>query len=179
MARASPPANAREAIAWLASRGASAWLVRHHELVLEAAEALCTALPGAMRMRFDVDRVLLGAALHDAGKLLHPSEMGAPGHAHEAAGEALLRAAGLRPEIARCAVTHAQWNDPRADLEDRLVALADKLWKGKRDEALETALTAELAARTGRPSWEVFATLDGIATQIAEDGPERLRRSAV
>lgn len=105
--------------------------------------------------------------------------MRAPGHAHEAAGEALLLEAGLAPEIARMAVTHARWDDPRAELEDRLVALADKLWKGKRDGALETALTSELAARTARAAWEVFAALDGVAARIAEDGPDRLRRSAV
>ncbi|MBO6937649.1 MAG: HD domain-containing protein [Deltaproteobacteria bacterium] len=122
---------------------------------------------------------MLGAALHDCGKLLHPAEMSAAGHAHEASGRRMLETAGFHDEVARAAVTHAQWDRPPAELEDRLIALADKLWKGKRDTELEAHLLNELAESTGKAAWEVFGVLDELCERIAADGPERLRRSNV
>lgn len=172
------PAAPRDAILWLSSRGAHPWLVRHHELVLEAAQEIFAGL-AALAIDVDRDHVLIGAALHDAGKIEHPSEMHTPGHAHEEAGERLLLASGVPPRIARACVTHAAWSEPRAELEDRLIALADKLWKGKRDATLEAALLAELTARTGRPTWEVFDVLDAVCERVADAGPERLARSAM
>jgi len=153
------------------------WLVRHHELVLEAADALLQRLRSWVRV--DEARVRIGAAVHDAGKVLHPEEMSQAGHLHEAAGERWLLTLGFPPEIARCCITHAAWNDPRAQLEDRLVALADKLWKGKRDESLERALVTELATQTGLDPWECFERFDAICERIASDGDERLARSDV
>jgi len=50
---------------------------------------------------FDRRRILLGAALHDVGKVVHPNEMSAPGHEHEAAGEQLLLERGVEAEVAR------------------------------------------------------------------------------
>ncbi len=172
------PTTAREAIQWLASRGAHPWLVRHHELVLEAAEAIVEGLR-PLGIRFDGDHVRLGAAVHDAGKIEHAAEMRAPGHEHERAGEQLLLRSGFPAHIARACVTHAAWFEPRAALEDRLIALADKLWKGKRDADLEAALTEELATRLDRPSWEVFGAFDTVCEVVASDGPDRLSRSAV
>ncbi len=172
------PTTPGDAIRWLASRGARAWLVRHHELVLEAAEELVQGL-AQWALVFDADHVLMGAALHDAGKIEHPDEMRAPGHAHEAAGAALLRRARFPAHVARVSVTHAAWTEERATLADRLVALADKLWKGKRDAELESALLEELATRTGRASWEVFDAFDALCERVADGGPDRLRRSDV
>jgi hypothetical protein len=168
-----------DAIAWLAARGANPWLVRHHELVLEAAEEITRALGAELMLAFDRDHVLLGAAIHDAGKVEHPAEMHAAGHEHERAGERALLDAGFDARIARICVTHAAWDEPRAGLEDRLVALADKLWKGKRDEALERALVDEIARATEREPWEVFERFDAICERVAARGPERLARSQV
>ena len=173
------PSTPREAIRWLRSRGAHPWLVRHHELVLEAAEQIVEDLASNFGLRFDTDHVLLGAALHDVGKLEHPIEMRERGSAHEPSGERLLRREGFPEHIARACVTHASWSEPRATLEDRLIALADKLWKGKRDSELETALLEELAGRAAKPVWEVFDHLDNLCERVAADGPERLRRSNV
>jgi hypothetical protein len=173
------PRSAPDAIGWLASRGAHAWLVRHHELVVEAAEHIVQGIRRTLPIDLDADHVLLGAALHDAGKIAHPEEMRAPGHSHEHAGERMLRASGFPAHVARACVTHAAWSEPRAVLEDRLVALADKLWKGKRDEDLEDALVDEIAERTGRDRWEIFAAFDALCEAIADDGPDRLRRSDV
>ena len=164
----------------LRALGAHPWLLRHHELVLEAAEDLISALAQSVpTLSIDHAHVRLAAGLHDAGKIAHPSEMHAAGHAHEAAGEVLLLDAGVEPRLARACVTHAAWSEPRAAIEDRLVALADALWKGKRREPLEAALTMELARAVPMEPWAAFTALDAIAEKIAARGPERLGRSAV
>jgi hypothetical protein len=69
--------------------------VRHHELVLEAATILCDRLRRDLSLAFDREQVLVGAALHDAGKILHPEEMSAPGSQHELAGKELLTNNGV------------------------------------------------------------------------------------
>ncbi len=89
-----PLATVDDAPAWLRSVGAPPRLVQHHALVAEAAAELVGGL-GACGYAFDSRLVLLGAALHDAGKLLHPCEMNGPGHRHEPAGHKLLRTHGL------------------------------------------------------------------------------------
>jgi hypothetical protein len=160
--------------------GASAWLVRHHELVLEAASELCAALAQLFpTLRIERDLVLAGAALHDAGKIAVPDEMHGPGHRHEALGEALLREHGIAGRVASFCITHATWNDPDCSLTDRLVALADKLWKGKRDAALEARVLDDIVAATATPTWQTFDKLDAICEQVASKGPERLARSNV
>jgi putative nucleotidyltransferase with HDIG domain len=166
----------RQALDMLADLGASPWLVRHHELVLEAAILICDRLTGVV---FDREAVLAGAALHDAGKIVHPAEMSVAGNKHEAAGRELLRTRGVPDHLARFCVTHAAWDAPACTLEDRLVALADKLWKGKRDPALEQRLVEEIAVATRAEPWEVFDRFDAICEAIAADGPQRLARSDV
>lgn len=162
------------ALELLAAAGAPPWLVRHHELV-EAATAICA---GLAEVAFDRDAVLAGAALHDAGKIEHPDEMHAPGHAHEAAGRSLLLARGVPVSLARFCVTHAAWDAEGCTIEDRLVALADKLWKGKRDAALEQRLVDEIAVATSAEAWVVFDRFDALCESVAAGGPDRLARSA-
>lgn len=167
-----------DALRLLASLGASAWLIRHHELVVEAARSLCDQLTSELAVPFDRDQVVLGAAVHDAGKIVHPAEMQAPGHEHEVAGRRLLASAGVEASIARFCVTHAAWDAPDCTIEDRLVALADKLWKGKREAELEQRLVAEIAAATREEAWAVFDRFDAICEAVAAAGPDRLARSA-
>jgi hypothetical protein len=163
-----------DALELLRTLGAAPWLVRHHELVVEAAGLLVAGLSG---VRFDRGAVLIGAALHDAGKIVHPDEMSAPGHRHEQAGRELLQANGVPGELARFCVTHAAWEG--GTLEDHLVALADKLWKGKRDEPLERAVVELIAAASGSEPWQVFERVDALCEAIAADGDDRLARSAI
>jgi hypothetical protein len=166
------------ALALLAELGASPWLVRHHELVLEAAVVLCDRLRRDLGLAFDRERVLAGASLHDAGKIIHTAEMSHPGHQHEAAGERLLLDNGVPATVARFCVTHASWTAD-ASIEDLLVALADKLWKGKREDDLERRVADVIARASHREAWEVFDALDAICEAIAADGPTRLARSNV
>lgn len=166
-----------DGIALLRSLGATPWLVRHHELVVEAAVLVCDDLERELGLEIDRETVLLGASVHDAGKIVHPDEMSVAGSRHEAAGRELLLGAGVPPALARFCVTHAAWTG--GTIEDGLVALADKLWKGKRDEALERHLVASIAKLTRREPWHVFERFDAICESIAASGPERLARSVV
>lgn len=165
-----------DALALLERLGAPPRLVRHHELVVEAANELVAGLQPFVSC-FDVRTVLLGAALHDIGKILHPDEMSGPESRHELDGRDLLAVHGLNV-LARFAMTHAQWDDDALPLEDLLVALADKLWKGKRVAALEHRIVDRLSTRRGAPSWEVFTLADKVFERIAARRDERLARSA-
>ncbi len=171
------PTNPRDALALLVVLGAPPHLVRHHELVVEAAELLIRELRRSLSLRFDAQRVLVGAALHDAGKIKHPSELNVPGSAHEREGEAMLLAHGVAPNVARFCWTHAAWTHSELTLEDLLVAAADKLWRGKREGELEQRLIAALAASAGMPAWEAFSRADEIFAQVAAEADERLDRS--
>ena len=102
-----------------------------------------------------------------------------PGNQHELAGQLLLLENGVASPLARFCVTHASWDQPGTVVEDLLVALADKLWKGKRADDLEQRLTDVIARDTNRDTWAVFGTLDTICEAIAVDGPSRLARSDV
>ena len=170
------PADAGQLLAEL---GASEWLIRHHELVVEAMQVLALRVRTELGVAFDSDLALLGAALHDAGKIEHPDEMRGPGHAHEHAGERLLLAHEVPERVARFCVTHAAWDDEEREIEDLLVALADKLWKGRREEGLEHRAVALIARLVNRDPWQVFGVFDAICEDIAADGPDRLERSRV
>lgn len=168
-----------DALQLLRAMGATPRLVRHHELVLEAAVLLCERMGREVGVAFDRNQVLVGAALHDAGKIVHPEEMSRPGSRHELTGEQLLSSHGVPPELARFCVTHAAWSQPGVTIEDLLVALADKLWKGTRDDGLERRVTEVIARTTKREVWAVFEALDSICEAIAAEGPDRLASSAV
>lgn len=61
--------------------------------------------------------------------------------------------------------------------EELVVALADTLWKGKRNEVLEKRVVEGAAVRVGRPFWDVFVAFDTCFEDIAGEGPRRLARS--
>lgn len=62
-------------------------------------------------------------------------------------------------------------------LEELLVALADKLWKGVRKRDLEERVIDRVAAALGTDRWNVFLELDTLFEEIAADGSKRLERS--
>lgn len=156
--------------------GAPERLLVHVQLVAEAADQLVQAY-GALGIDFDSRLIELGVALHDAGKIQHPEELDDPGARHEPAGQALLLAHGVQVDVARCCVSHAAWQDEAVSFEERSVALADKLWKGKREEALELLVIDEVALRLRVDRWDIFTRLDSVFEGIAAGGVDRLRRS--
>ena len=167
-----------DAYALLARLGATRRLLTHLQLVGEAADELLAAY-ASLRAPVDARLIELGVAVHDAGKITHPSELDGPGSLHEAAGEALMLAHGVLPEVARSCVLHAAWDAPGLALETLSVALADKLWKGLREPALELRVIDSVAACLRVERWDVFEPLDSAFEQIAAGGDGRLARSRV
>lgn len=167
----------RDAIMFLKNINAPSKLVLHHLLVVEAAQELVKGLQSKFKLNFSGDLVLVGAALHDCGKIVHPHEMINPGNQHEISGEQILLYYEVSPEIARFCRTHASWYENDTVLEDWLVALADKLWKGCREKALESMIISYIAQQTKFPEWEVFLEADLLFEEIAAKGSIRLQRS--
>jgi hypothetical protein len=67
------PANRNDAYNLLCQLGASERLLRHAELVGEAADSLIVVYR-ELGVEFDASLIELGAAIHDAGKIVHPEE---------------------------------------------------------------------------------------------------------
>ena len=63
---------------------------------------------------------------------------------------------------------------PSVSLEDLLVALADKCWKGKRVDELESKIAALLSVACKKPEWACFAELDEIVQELTKDADARL-----
>ncbi len=148
----------------------------HAELVGEAAGELLFEMR-QLGVPVQEDTVRLGAALHDAGKIIHPNELDSEGNQHEETGEMLLLRAGVPPAVACCCVSHARYASMEVSFEELLVALSDKLWKGKRDSALELRTVDEAAKLLNKDRWGVFCELDNCFERIAAQGSERLARS--
>jgi putative nucleotidyltransferase with HDIG domain len=151
-------------------------LVRHAQLVLQAADELISEFH-TLGVTFDERTVELGAILHDAGKIRHPHELSAPGNKHEKAGEELLLAHGVQPDVARICASHGAGPPHQESFEEQTVALADKLWKGKRDDELELSVIDAIATKLGNSRWDIFERLDTAFEKMAAGGAERVQRS--
>ena len=156
--------------------GASPRLIQHVKLVGEAAEMLILQFQN-LSISFDLDWVRLGVIFHDAGKILHPSELIEKGNEHEAAGEMMLLAQGVDPLIARCCRSHGQWQTMECSFEELVVALADHLWKGKRNTDLENKVITKAATMCHQDYWDIFVVLDGGFEEVAAGGDLRISRS--
>jgi len=149
-----------------------AHLILVHDTAVRLVESFRAAWP---TVPLDVEAVLIGAAWHDIGKLHFPEELTESGHLHEARGMAFLQQSGIEQRLARFAVTHHAWaTEPSAALEDFLVALADTVWKGKRDRDLEQRIIDTLAAISADPPWSIFLTLDTIIEALTANADKRL-----
>lgn len=151
-------------------------LITHVTLVSEAAVDLLQYLE-TLKLPVDKNFVLIGVALHDIGKIQFQEEMYAAGSRHEQAGQQKLLALGVNPAIARCCVSHGQWESMPCSLEELLIALSDKLWKGKRVQALEDMVIQRIVDILQKDFWDIFPDLDACFEQIAAQGDQRLARS--
>jgi hypothetical protein len=172
------PASVEDANLLLARLGAPPRLLRHVALVGEAGERLLDRA-AALLLPIDPALVRIGIVLHDAGKILVSAELDAPGGEHEPRGERLLLEHGVSPDLARICLSHARWSDMSVSLEELLVALSDKLWKGVRNAQLEERVINEAAKVLRRDRWDLFVELDSLFEDIAADGTARLERSRV
>lgn len=148
-----------------------AHLILVHDVAVRLVEGIQKTWPD---VAFDNGAVIFGAATHDIGKVLHPEEMTGPGEDHRAAGVELLRSRGVDPDRARFARTHASWHREEVQLEDLLVALADNIWIGRRNQQLEDAVVRELSASDESAIWNTYMALDDLLTEISTDAELRL-----
>jgi HD domain len=169
-------ATLNDAHGFLTELGASAKLLLHVKLVGEAADIIIKKLVD-LKVVFDADFVRLGVAFHDVGKIIHPKELSDKGSLHENEGEKLLLEKGVDKKIARCCNSHGKWNTMECSFEEYLIALADKLWKGKRENSLENIVINQVAEILNQERWNMFMELDSCFEQIASDGDSRLIRS--
>jgi hypothetical protein len=148
-----------------------AHLTLTHDVAVGIVEALCLRWP---ELPLDRSQVAFGAAIHDVGKTVHPHELFAPGKEHECEGERLLIEQGVPAQLARFCRTHGRWN-PESPLEDLLVALADSIWKGKRNSVLEEACITRISSLTHQEWVPVYLALDDIIGDLTADAELRLR----
>lgn len=156
--------------------GASNKLLVHVKLVGEAAELLILKL-SELKVSFDADFVRLGVAFHDVGKIIHPNELSIQGNFHEADGEKLLLKNGVDKKLARVCQSHGKWETMDCSFEEYLIALSDKLWKGKRENLLENIVIDKVAELLNQEHWEIFVELDSCFENITSEGHSRLLRS--
>jgi hypothetical protein len=142
-----------------------------HDVAWQLTQALAAQFP---RLTFDREAVLFGAATHDIGKTVHTGELSGPGSAHEQAGYELLLRHGIDDTLARFARTHASWQLPDIGIDDLLVSVADKVWKGERVADLEQLVVDRIAAVASREPWQAFMELDDILGRLAADADDRL-----
>jgi hypothetical protein len=119
--------------------------------------------------------VLFGAATHDIGKMFETEELRQAGNRHEVVGYDFLIGNGIPENLARFAKTHGDWMDEGLRIEDLLVALADKIWKGKRIDELEERLTKKIADSLYADYWDVYTKLDEIISDIVIGADKRIR----
>jgi HD domain len=160
----------------LAKYAAPPRLVAHLTIVSDVAIKLIKRLDTTWPMlEYDQERVLIGAATHDVGKSVYPNELAGPGTHHEEIGPQLLLESGFPEAHARFARTHAQWDrEASVQLEDVLVAFADTIWKGKRNETLEQEIAQQIAKQCQEEPWQVYMKLDDIADELAKDAHDRI-----
>lgn len=170
------PASAAEV---LAAVRAPARLTAHLRLVHDVAARLVARLASACpALAVDRPAVLFGAAVHDIGKAVHVGELSGAGSAHEGAGYELLLRHGVPDDLARFARTHGAWRAGDLTIEDLLVSLADKIWKGRREADLERLVVDLLAVAGGQQPWEAYLILDDILDDLAADAPARIAYQA-
>ena len=169
-------AAAVDARALMLKLGAPDRLRRHGELVAEAANELVLEV-SVLGVNINQEFIQCGAFLHDIGKVISPEELEQAGSSHEEAGEALLLENGIEPILARVCRTHAQWQGRDLTLEELLIALADKLWKGKRVDELELRVIDRVASRLSKERFDLFFQLDTLFERIGAHGHDNLERS--
>lgn len=170
------PNSRKEAYDLLQKLGAPEHLKTHVTLVGEAADLLIDALR-ELGVELDFEFIRTGVALHDIGKIIHTSEMTGPGSEHEPEGEKILINNNASPKLARVCMSHARWDKMECSFEELVIALSDKLWKGKRVDSLELDIVDKAANILQKERWDIFPELDLKFEEIATGGHERLERS--
>lgn len=150
-------------------------LIKHLEIVSSVALELSEYII-KMNVMHNQELVICGAGLHDFGKIYYPEELSKTGSNHENKGKQKLLEQNISLDIAQCCVSHALWKETDK-LEELLIALADKLWKGQRNADLELKLIDIIAKIKSIDRWDIFSSMDLYFEQIADNGNKRLEES--
>ncbi len=150
-------------------------LNKHLQLVYSTANELLSKLKQEWStIELEDELILQGAGIHDIGKTKVKKELFESGKEHEIIGKEILEELGFTKTEARFAVTHGNWQQNDLTLEDLLVSLADKIWKGKRVEDLEEKVGYALADRLKVDYWDIYEKLDKILEEVSLGADKRL-----
>ena len=150
-------------------------LKRHLSIVHTTAFDILTRLKVEWpTLAINQELILFGAATHDIGKTDIRDELFKSGKRHELTGMTILLNQGFTNEQARFALTHGNWQDESLRIEDLLVALSDKIWKGNRVDDLEKLVGQKLSSMLNCDYWDVYGKLDSILSQIVLGADEKL-----
>ena len=164
-----------ETLLLLAELEAPIILRNHLRVVHNTAFELISALESQFQqLNLNSQLILLGAAIHDIGKAKVRNELVEKGNLHEKIGYDLLIEKGFTEMQARFAKTHGNWQNEHNLLEDLLVSLSDKLWKGKRIQVLEELVCQSLSQILQIDYWETFLKADSIFERISLDGDRKI-----
>ncbi len=150
-------------------------LRRHLSIVHSTALELIKAFQeNWLALDMDTNAILFGAATHDIGKIIITKELYSKGNLHEAVGYNLLLEQGFSPYLSRFAKTHGNWNSESSTLEDLLVTLSDKIWKGKRINELEEQISLIISQQLSLDFWETYQKLNLMLERISLSADEKL-----
>lgn len=150
-------------------------LRRHLRIVYSTASELITRFKQEWpTISLNEELILFGAGTHDIGKTEIKAELFESGKEHEKTGQRILMEFGYSKEESRFTITHGNWKEDDLRLEDLIVSLADKIWKGKRIEELEEKIGHALSLELEIDYWEIYRLLDQILEQVSDGADERL-----
>lgn len=118
--------------------------------------------------------ILFGASTHDIGKCIITDELYKKGKLHEKEGFTLLKQHGYSDMQSRFTITHGDWTVDDLTIEDLIVCLADKVWKGKRVQELEEKITTIISELTKTDFWDVFVKLEMILEEVTIGSDDRI-----
>ena len=161
----------------LTTLNASNRLKNHLKIVHKTAEDLLNEMENQWQnIQLDKEAILFGTATHDIGKTIIKEELYNKGKRHEQVGYDLLIKNGYSERLARFTKTHGNWQNEDAEVEDLIVSLADKIWKGKRVHGLEEKLCSKIAEQLDLDFWEILQNMDKILSKIALSADENLKQ---
>ncbi len=148
-------------------------LKRHLQIVYSTATELIKQIKQEWEtIDFNENLILLGASTHDIGKSEITRELYERGKEHELKGKYILQKHGFKKEEARFAFTHGNWQEEGLTIEDLIVSLSDKIWKGKRIEELEEKVAKVISDNLKIDYWEVYVKLDEILANLSSKSDE-------
>ncbi|WP_452598860.1 hypothetical protein [Pontimicrobium sp. MEBiC01747] len=71
-------------------------------------------------------------------------------------------------------ITHGNWREDNLEIEDFIVCLSDKIWKGKRDIELDNCIVNKISEMTKINFWDVSTKLELILEKIVIGSDKRI-----